>query len=312
VNADGKKSVSEGQDKTHSHVSPPVQQADGKFFGKDYPWDKRPKVDVFHFKHPYPAVQDSNDFDSDYVKDENSDDGSWHAQSEYDRLRHKLAKEKADVAKALAAKEKAEKELQDAMKREKVVVKKVAPKPKTPEVESSQGATTEHTRVEKAPATPGGIASPGDVKVATSDTKKAMDALEECKKQLAEARENLKKLMKELEEAKKRQRETEEALDEALSREKELEGGQKTLGKSVKSEYQEYMDAREAYLKQQALLAKMENDIEVAAEKVKSFRDGEDANGGVYNTEPSRSGAQSFALPVFACILVVFTTSLGH
>merc|ERR1719230_1327823 len=74
-------------------VSPSVEQTDKKFFGKDYPWDKRPPVDVLHFKHPYPAVQDSGDFDADYVKDENSDNGSWKAQTEYDRLRHKLAKE---------------------------------------------------------------------------------------------------------------------------------------------------------------------------------------------------------------------------
>merc|ERR1712072_923930 len=93
--------------------------SDKKFFDKDYPWDKRPKVDVLHFKHPYPAVQDSGDFDSDYVKDENSDNGSWKAQTEYDRLRHKLAKEKADVARALEAKKKAEDELHDAVKKEK-------------------------------------------------------------------------------------------------------------------------------------------------------------------------------------------------
>merc|ERR1719456_2015510 len=78
--------------------------ADKKFFGKDNPADDRPKVDVLHFKHPYPAVQDS---------------GSWKAQTEYDRLRHKLAKEKADVAKAEEAKKKAEEELHDAVKKEK-------------------------------------------------------------------------------------------------------------------------------------------------------------------------------------------------
>merc|ERR1719409_321635 len=114
--AEGKKVAEEER----SGISPPLKpKRDEKFFGKDYPWDKRPKVDVLHFKHPYPAVQDSGDFDSDYVKDENSDNGSWKAQTEYDRLRHKLAKEKADVAKALAAKKKAEDELHDAMKREK-------------------------------------------------------------------------------------------------------------------------------------------------------------------------------------------------
>merc|ERR1719171_2737431 len=102
-----------------SGVSPAVEKSDKKFFGKDYPWDKRPPVDVMHFKHPYPVVQDSDDFDKDFVKDENSDDGSWKAQTEYDRLRHKLLKEKADVQDALKAKKEAEDALQDAMRRQK-------------------------------------------------------------------------------------------------------------------------------------------------------------------------------------------------
>merc|ERR1711865_248652 len=81
----------------------------------------RPKVDVLHFKHPYPVVQDREDFDRDFVNDENSDNGSWKAQMEYDRLRHKLLKEKGEVAKAKAAKDKAEHELEEAVKKEKDV-----------------------------------------------------------------------------------------------------------------------------------------------------------------------------------------------
>ena len=54
------------------------------------------------FNHPYPAVQDSNDFDFDFVKDENSDGGRWAAQMEYDTLRSKIraAKNKMDALKA--------------------------------------------------------------------------------------------------------------------------------------------------------------------------------------------------------------------
>merc|ERR1719298_50368 len=87
------------------HISPKLEPESAEKFEKDLPWDKRPKADALHFGHPYPVVQDSSDYDRDFVKDENSDDGSWQAQTEYDRLRHKLRKEKADIAKALAAKE---------------------------------------------------------------------------------------------------------------------------------------------------------------------------------------------------------------
>merc|ERR1719453_2509376 len=60
---------------------------------KDYPFDKRPITDEHYvFDHPYPAVQDSGDFDKDFVKDENSDGGRWQTQMEYDTLRGKIRK----------------------------------------------------------------------------------------------------------------------------------------------------------------------------------------------------------------------------
>merc|ERR1719454_675698 len=54
------------------------------------------------FDHPYPSVQAATDYDSDYVKDENHDDGYWAIQMEYDRLKNKLAREKEALAKAKA------------------------------------------------------------------------------------------------------------------------------------------------------------------------------------------------------------------
>merc|ERR1712139_144988 len=72
-------------------------------------------VDVLHFKHPYPVVQDHEEFDSDFVKDENSDNGEWKAQTEYDRLRHKLRQLKKEAAEALAKKNEEKAELDKAM-----------------------------------------------------------------------------------------------------------------------------------------------------------------------------------------------------
>merc|ERR1740130_1131929 len=164
-------------------ISPPLDTTSDKTFDKDYPLDARPKVDVFHFRHPYPVVQDSDDFDKDFVKDENSDNGSYKAQMEYDRLRHKLAKEKADLAKALKAKTSAEKELEDAMKREKDQHEKVKgmkekkekeekeevekKKKQQPSVSGSKGQAEEKVPVKKvAPVVkvPGGATAPGAVK----------------------------------------------------------------------------------------------------------------------------------------------------
>jgi hypothetical protein len=85
-------------------------QSDKKFFGPpfpaDYPDDKRPvpqKSVMDKLKgpgQPYPALQSKADFDKDYVKDENSDTGTWKAQFEYDTLRNRMAKEAADAKNA--------------------------------------------------------------------------------------------------------------------------------------------------------------------------------------------------------------------
>merc|ERR1719498_1511523 len=65
---------------------------------KDFPFDKRSITDEHYvFDHPYPAVQDSGDFDKDFVKDENSDGGKWETQMTYDTLRAKIIREKAKL-----------------------------------------------------------------------------------------------------------------------------------------------------------------------------------------------------------------------
>merc|ERR550537_1664833 len=73
--------------------------SDKKFFDgakADYVTDMRPAVKD-HFTWPFPEVQDSHDYDKDYVKDENNDGGAYKAQSTYDDLRAKLAKQRADL-----------------------------------------------------------------------------------------------------------------------------------------------------------------------------------------------------------------------
>jgi len=93
-------------------LSPPLKdvKSDKKFFGPpfpaDYPDDKRPVPDQSLMNklkspdQPYPALQSKEDFDTDFVKDENSDKGAWQAQFEYDALRKKLADEEAGVKRA--------------------------------------------------------------------------------------------------------------------------------------------------------------------------------------------------------------------
>jgi len=80
-----------------------------KFFSQDYPHDQNPGSNGLHFKHPYPAVQDSGDFDSDFVKDQNTDNGEFKAQQNYDRIRKQLQGQYVKAEKALKKKKVAEK-----------------------------------------------------------------------------------------------------------------------------------------------------------------------------------------------------------
>merc|ERR1719272_111464 len=83
---------------------------------KDLPEDARPSARDLNFGHPYPIVQESNHYDSDFVKDENEDDGHWKAQNEYDTLRVAYRKGQKDVKKAEAVMN-AEKKDRDTAKR---------------------------------------------------------------------------------------------------------------------------------------------------------------------------------------------------
>eukprot|EP00929_Paragymnodinium_shiwhaense_P027149 TRINITY_DN15_c0_g3_i1.p1 TRINITY_DN15_c0_g3~~TRINITY_DN15_c0_g3_i1.p1 ORF type:complete len:299 (-),score=98.94 TRINITY_DN15_c0_g3_i1:233-1087(-) len=91
-------------------ISPDLDpKSDKKFFGPpfpaDYPSDLRPGGDA-KFSYPFPHVQHSSKYDDDFVKDENSDDGEWQAQSEYDRLKSKLHQEQMEAEAAQRQEEK--------------------------------------------------------------------------------------------------------------------------------------------------------------------------------------------------------------
>lgn len=303
-----------------AHVSPEIDTAHKKFFDKDYPFDKRPDAKHLAFKHPYPVVQDSGDFDKDYVKDENSDNGSWKAQENYDRLRVKLAKEKKDLSKALGKKLEEEKEMQNAMSehdkeeraRAEAAAKAAAARRAAEEEENIPPPVKKaKAQVKKAVKDIKEVFEPimpKEVDVSTADTEKAMANLEDCKKELAAARQQLKDLMKELEDAKKKQTDKTAALDEALKKEAFAKEHHSSLKKQVKSEYEEYQAARKAYLKQKDLVAKLEADIKVAAAKVKVIRDSEDSDGGVYQT-PGHHKSGAFAAQWMSALVLALVTA---
>jgi hypothetical protein len=92
--------------KVHPELDP---KSDKQFFGPnngsgaDYTDDRRPKAHAA-WTYPFPDLQHEEVFDRDFVKDENNDNGEWKAQNDYDSAKRKLYKERreADDAKKKA------------------------------------------------------------------------------------------------------------------------------------------------------------------------------------------------------------------
>jgi len=158
---------------------------------------------------PYPALQSKADFDTDYVKDENSDTGAWKAQFEYDSLRKKLLKEEADEkkSKAKAAKEASDvdaaQQKADSATKDADGAKKEAEAAKSGEDSMKEGAKKEKADADAAaPSTEEQASMQKKVATAESNYEEQKKEFEECKKQLEDAKttyEQLKAQMAEME-----------------------------------------------------------------------------------------------------------------
>jgi hypothetical protein len=202
--------------KSSLSIDPPLKDvsSDKKFFGPpfpaDYPEDTRPVVQ----KHvldklkgpdqPYPKLQSKSTFDSDYVKDENSDKGAWAAQFEYDALRKKLAAEERD-----------EKSAQDNADRE---AKDIDGAQKNAD-DASKAADDAQKEADAANAAKGDqVAADDDFGGAPSAEK-----LEKLKAAVAEAEANYEKEKKEFEQCKKQLEESEKLVKDLKAKQAEME-----------------------------------------------------------------------------------------
>lgn len=203
-----------GQADAHAaKISPPLKdvKSDKKFFGPngDYPNDERPvpqKSIMDKLKgpdQPYPALQSKDKFDSDYVKDENSDTGAWQAQFEYDALRKKLAQEEGDEKRAQERADREGRETDAAQADDDAAGKKVD--------EAQKG-------VDDASKTEEDVKTADDFKGPPSDEK-----LKELKKAVEAAEDRLAKQQKAFEECERQLKEAEKDLADLKARQKELE-----------------------------------------------------------------------------------------
>jgi len=331
-------------------IKPQLDPTSDQIFQKDYVHDLTPhgQESKIKFGHPYPMVQDTNDYDKDYVKDENNDDGEWKAQMEYDLLRTKISKEKDDFKHAKATEEALRDKLEAARKAEAAAEKAAreaeerARKAQEDADSKASAAKNKHKEKEDADAKAaagdkkgsgaggeggGGsddVAEDAEVKAAVDKVKKEMDDLENCQKELADARAKLKELMNqkkedsekhEKEEQSKLHDEAERLLDEDTKATKDAQdAGVKAaledaeMKRKAADEAEErrklaeeeamHHKAEEALHEEEKDMEAMETDIAKAADRLRKYRKDVDGSGGVYRattttTTPCKSGASA-------------------
>lgn len=274
-------------------------ESDDKFFDKDYPTDMRPKVTNL-FDHPYPSVQAATDYDDDYVKDENHDDGYWAIQMEYDRLKNKLAREKDALAKAKAKMEEEKWEYDQVVKFESEAE------------EASRAAEAASAAGAGAAANAEGAA--GDeashIDGATGDVEKETDNLKGCEDQLAKAKEALEKLKGDMNGATGAAGAAAADFASAEAMARKLEAQEAALEKQVEAEMLSYDQLVKAYKLAVKDLEKLENLVHEAAMKLKKFHAMEPyERDSIAAHQKEKSGA-SVALPSLAVAGVFVAWSL--
>jgi len=326
-------------------ISPALEpKSDKTFFKKDYPSDLMPRAGKHYvFDHPYPAVQDTADFDRDYVKDENSDHGHWKAHMDYDILRTKIreaekrvAEARADLGKHDAAWHKASVDYTEAAKSEEVTEDEMK--------HLEQTASEADAKVEELE---GSASAHGDAKVggavggAVDEVNKEMKDLDECKKNLAETKQRLKDLLKEKEEHQHKEKQDKAAKEEAdkLAKEKadetskqemtekqkhtedaQIRNNEKELSeeeveartqaeagwkKKITEEQKATSKAARSYDEELADVKKTEAELNQAAENLRKYRRRPhvDDDGGVYYKKDKSAAALSTVSPVLLLLV---------
>jgi len=279
----------------HLRINPELDPtSDHKFFKKDYPDDSRPEP-YHQFGHPYPTIQDSDRYDKDYVKDENDDGGYWKAQMEYDALQNKLAKEKAELAKAIAKAAQEKKEMDKAYQ-DWLDAQRKAKEATIKEKAADSKHDTAHADLEQLKK---------DIANSADKVEEEVKDLEDCKNKLIEAKAKLKKLMGHQAEAEKKEAERQSHEDNLEVIEKEKEKIEAEKEKSVVEEKKEHEVAASKVAKEKEDVRIAEEELRIAYEKLKKWRRA-DPDGGVY--EVKKSGATyagvKLAFPVLLAALV--------
>jgi len=295
-------------------VEPSVTAGDSKFFGKDYPYDSRPATGKdFSFKHPYPIVQDSEDYSKDYTKDENGDGGQWDAQMTYDEIRSKLRKYQKELDAAKAT-EKYKKEAYEDALEEKSTAYREASDAKTKKQISEKTKKDSESKVEevKKKGQASGDSSDVDTESGAKQVDKEESDLEECQKQLKKARKDLKDALEERERATGKKGSADADAASKLEAARKAEDEEELLEGTVEKEKKDYKEAVAFYEKKVAELERAEQRLQATEGKVRSIRDSADADGGVYPVHREKSAArESLSFEPFLALLVLLSVHMA-
>lgn len=318
-----------------ARIRPDVDKSDKKFFKKDYTWDKRPVADEHYvFDHPYPAVQDTGDYDRDFVKDENADGGKWKAQMTYDVLRNKIRQAKKDLAESKSKLEKEEAEWRAAKERFESTSAD-ADSSESMKEKAEKDAADASKKVNELEGSSGkdGTKVGGAVGDAVKKVNGEMNDLEKCKKELAAAKKRLKELIKKKEEmeakdaaeapAKKKKAEEEKVKkakekkdkDGALSKaEQEVADKAAAEGhwkKQLAEEQKHSAEASKSYEEELADVKRTEAQLKEAEKNLRKFRRPPyvDGNGGVYNVPDDEKSNARHSSVAAATLLVLLTAT---
>jgi len=285
----------------NSRITPELEPvSDKKFFKKDYPADTRPKV-TNHFGYPYPTVQDSDRFDKDYVEDKNDDGGYWKAQTAYDESTNKLRKEKSELKKALTEEQAEERDLEKVIAEEKELEKAAeAAEAKMKAAQKENAEAADKVKEAENGIDGGSGGSGGQVAV----VEKEVADLEDCKKQLTDARSKLKALLAEKAEREAKAAEAAKTEKSAEVKEVKAEKVEEDLEQNVKDAEKKHEEALKDYKGEMADVEKAEESLDDAAKNLRKYRTA-DPGGGV----STKNGASSLmglpAQPFLAAALLL-------
>jgi len=271
------------------------------FFKKDYPDDLRPGVgNKFNFDHPYPTVQDSGDFDKDYVKDENSDNGEWKAQMEYDSLRTQIKKQQKKVDEARKRLEAAKKVI-DEDKAEEGSASSSAEEARKKADEARRRDKEEQDKVDDIAGD--GKNNNGALGDAVHEVDGEVSDLEKCKKKLTDAQKKLAELEKEKKEREQNLADSEEELKPLKNQEAELKSKADAAKAEAKQKEDEAKKSAKTYEEELADVKKTEAELEEAHDRLRGIRKKEDPHGAVtYKKSSSHRIGTNMLLSVMAVL----------